>query len=180
MGSRTRATAALAVFSALALAGCANREDEGLEQEETEEWQEEVPVTDPTEANERRPFLDVADLPELGRYLRTARDQPVYLFTADSAGASTCYDACAVSWPPLVAQGEPAVEETLDGDLAGAVERRDGGPQVTYGGWPLYHFRGDTVPGRPQGQDVEEYGGEWYLVTPDGRALEHGGEDGPG
>jgi hypothetical protein len=38
--------------------------------------------------------------------------------------------------------------------------------------WPLYHFAKDF--GREAtGQDVEDFGGEWYLVTPQGEKVGH-------
>ncbi len=55
----------------------------------------------------------------------------------------------------------------------GASKRKDGRRQVTYNGWPLYTFVKDTAPGNTAGQDVEGFGGEWYLVTPEGEHVEH-------
>jgi predicted lipoprotein with Yx(FWY)xxD motif len=55
----------------------------------------------------------------------------------------------------------------------GLVERRDGSAQVTYDGWPLYHFAKDFGPREATGQDVEDFGDEWYLVTPQGEKVGH-------
>ncbi len=57
-------------------------------------------------------------------------------------------------------------------DLIGTFERDDGKMQVTYGGWPLYHFVRDKAPGDTNGQDVEGFGAEWYLVSPSGEEVE--------
>lgn len=162
-------SAGVAVLAALA-AGCAP--------EQPDTWEEEVPVGDPGEADERQPFLEIVEHPQLGAYVQTWRDEPLYLFLADSAGASTCYDECAVVWPPLIAEEEPTIDEPLDDALVGTVDRRDGARQVTYQGWPLYHFRGDSVPGRPQGQGMEDFGAEWYLVSPQGLPLRTGQDGG--
>jgi len=59
--------------------------------------------------------------------------------------------------------------------LLGTVQRRDGAMQVTYNGWPLYYYARDQNPGDTNGQDVEGFGGEWYLVTPEGHPVGHGG-----
>ena len=40
-----------------------------------------------------------------------------------------------------------------------------------YNGWPLYTFADDYVPGDVNGHDFEEFGGEWYLMTPAGREV---------
>ena len=47
----------------------------------------------------------------------------------------------------------------------------NGKEQATYNGWPLYTFAEDFVEGDVNGHDFEEFGGEWYLVTPEGGAL---------
>ena len=49
--------------------------------------------------------------------------------------------------------------------LLGTLTRDDGTVQVTYNGWPLYHFSGDTAPGDTNGQGLE---GVWFLVSPTG------------
>lgn len=55
--------------------------------------------------------------------------------------------------------------------LVGTFERRDGARQVTYDGMPLHYFVKDQEPGDTAGQDVEGFGGEWYLVAPEGAKV---------
>ena len=55
--------------------------------------------------------------------------------------------------------------------MLGTMEH-DGKQVVTYNGWPLYHFARDEGQSSPQGHEVESFGGEWYLVTPEGMELE--------
>lgn len=120
----------------------------------------------------------IAQNASLGAYLVDADGRSLYLFLADSPGISTCYDACAEAWPPYLAPqgttmvGDPAVQA----DLLGTLERRDGGTQVTYGGWPLYYYVEDQGPGEITGQDIEDFGAEWYLVSPQGEQVEEAGE----
>ena len=45
------------------------------------------------------------------------------------------------------------------------------GIQVTYNGWPLYFYAGDTAPGDTNGQGQ---GGVWYVVDPTGNPIEGG------
>ncbi|MDZ7811542.1 MAG: hypothetical protein U5L11_17650 [Arhodomonas sp.] len=68
---------------------------------------------------------------------------------------------------PVMAKGE------LDPALLGAIKRKDGSRQVTYNGWPLYHFVKDQDSGDTSGQDVEGFGAEWYLVAPSGAKVGH-------
>ena len=116
---------------------------------------------------------------EYGAYVADAQGKTLYLFTTDTRGQcdtqakSSCYDQCAEAWPPLIAEGgEPQVGEELQQDLLGTFQRKDGQTQVTYGGWPLYYFVKDQAPGDITGQDVHGFGGEWYLVAPDGSKNE--------
>ena len=87
--------------------------------------------------------------------------------TGSGSGVSTCYDRCAESWPPLLAEGEPTAGEGVAAQLLGTTEREDGSSQVIYNGWPLYYFSRD-VPGFASGQGA---GGTWYLVSPEGQAI---------
>ncbi|HEY6397865.1 MAG TPA: hypothetical protein VIX82_10470, partial [Solirubrobacteraceae bacterium] len=94
-------------------------------------------------------------------------------FTHDSQRAPTCYDACAAAWPPYIAPQRPS--RASDGALAellGRVRRRDGRLQFTYRGHPLYYYVGDRQARQVLCQAVAEYGGTWYVVAPDGRAIQ--------
>jgi predicted lipoprotein with Yx(FWY)xxD motif len=96
----------------------------------------------------------------------------LYLFEPDEHKASTCYQACAQVWPPLVDATAPATNGATKASMVGSVKRKNGSIQVTYGGWPLYHFANDTKPGETAGQGVKSFGGEWYLVEPNGKPKE--------
>lgn len=120
--------------------------------------------------------LAVAQDPQHGAYLTDGGGRALYMFTADQKGASrsACSDACAQAWPPFTAQGQPQLQgQQLDRTKVGSLQRADGQTQVTYGGWPLYHYALDTGPKTTKGQDVHGHGGEWYLVTPAGEKLAH-------
>ncbi len=106
--------------------------------------------------------------PALGDHLVDGDGRTLYLFTPDEQGASTCVDACAENWPPVLAGGEVPVADGLDAALVGSVERADGSSQVTYGGWPLYTFVRDAAAGDTNGQGVNDV---WYVVGADGNAA---------
>ena len=46
-----------------------------------------------------------------------------------------------------------------------------GSSQVTYAGHPLYWFSGDTKPGDTNGEGLDDFGGEWYAISPAGTAV---------
>lgn len=108
---------------------------------------------------------------EFGQHVVDQDGMAVYLFLPDAPGASTCYDDCAVNWPPLlVASGDdlPNLGSGLNADLLDLTTRSDGSFQVTYGGWPLYHFAGDMEAGQVGGQGL---GGNWFLVDAQGQGI---------
>lgn len=107
-----------------------------------------------------------------GAYLVDSAGWSVYLFKPDAgAKGSTCYGACAKVWPPVLTDGEPMVSGIAKAELLGTIERKNGATQVTYNGWPLYYFAKDDEPGDTTGQDVPGFGGEWYLLTPQGKPV---------
>ena len=92
----------------------------------------------------------------------------LYRFEMDTDGSSTCYDDCESSWPPLVVD-DPTAGGEADQGLLGTTERDDGTVQVTYDDQPLYYFSGDSAPGDTKGQNL---GKVWFVVAPDGDAIE--------
>src|SRR6266496_1616063 len=96
----------------------------------------------------------------LGQILVDGRARTLYLFEADPPDKSSCDGACASVWPPLTATGAP--------------HRGDGGTQVTYHGHPLYLYAGDTQPRATNGQGLNQFGAEWYVLAPSGNKIENG------
>ena len=106
----------------------------------------------------------------LGKILTTADGTTVYLYVPDAQGAPTCTDACAQSWPPLTVDDPAKVTggAGVDATLLATAQHPTAGTQVTYNGWPLYTFKGDTKPGDTTGQGQ---GGVWYVLDPTGNAI---------
>ena len=92
----------------------------------------------------------------------------LYVFGADKGGKSHCYGACARAWPPLVTRGKPIAGPGVKATLLGTTRRRNGKLQVTYNGHPLYYYVDDT-PTAILCQHVNEYGGLWVIIKPNGR-----------
>ena len=110
--------------------------------------------------------VGIADT-DLGEMLVDGEGRTLYLFDPDEQGASTCYDDCAASWPPLL-DDDPVAGDGTDERLLATTEREDGQAQVTYDGWPLYHWVGDEQPGDVEGQSVQDV---WWVMAPDGQPL---------
>lgn len=107
---------------------------------------------------------------EYGVMLFDQRNQAIYLFDAESDGTPACYDECAADWPPVLTEGTPQAAGQIQDGLLGTVQRTDGTTQVTYGGHPLYFYAHED-PGQVLCHDVDEYGGTWLVVTPEGSAA---------
>jgi predicted lipoprotein with Yx(FWY)xxD motif len=105
-----------------------------------------------------------------GKVIADSKGEALYLFTRDGRGPSRCYGACAKAWPPLLTSGKPRVGKGLPASRVGTTRRRDGKLQVTYRGQPLYYYVQDK-PGLILCQDVNEFGGDWLVVAPSGRAV---------
>ena len=109
-----------------------------------------------------------------GRVLVDGRGHALYLFTHDTGSRSTCSGACARAWPPYLVSGRGLGAVGARSSLIGVTRRRDGAHQLTYAGHPLYYYVGDRLPGQILCQDVEEYGGHWWVVSPAGGAVTAG------
>jgi predicted lipoprotein with Yx(FWY)xxD motif len=107
---------------------------------------------------------------DYGPMLFDERGQAIYLFDRESAGSPECYDDCSDAWPPVLTDGPPEADGEVDTGLLGTTERRDGSVQVTYNGHPLY-FYADEDPGEVLCHDVDDFGGTWLVVTPEGDAA---------
>lgn len=118
-----------------------------------------------------------AEVGDLGRILVDAEGRTLYDFQKDKHGryvatASSCYGACAEAWPPLLTGGEPEAEGGPSSTKLGTLKRKDGTLQVTYFGHPLYTYAGDEKPGEANGNDVDQFGAEWYALQPNGEEPE--------
>jgi predicted lipoprotein with Yx(FWY)xxD motif len=105
-----------------------------------------------------------------GRAIADGKGEALYLFTKDGRGPSRCYGACAAAWPPLTAHSKPRAGKGISASALGTRKRADGTLQVTYKGQPLYYYVGDK-PGVILCQAATEYGGDWLVVAPSGKAI---------
>lgn len=96
---------------------------------------------------------------------------PLYIFSSDTQNGDTsaCADeACTTNWPPLTTEASATAGPGAIQSLLGTITREDGTTQVTYNGWPLYHYSGDTSPDTTNGQGAEP---GWTLVSSAGKPI---------
>jgi predicted lipoprotein with Yx(FWY)xxD motif len=108
---------------------------------------------------------------QYGQILRDGTDRTIYLFTHDRSDSSTCSGACAAAWPPVLTTAAPSAATGISARLLGTTHRSDGTLQVTYRGHPLYYYVNDVKPGQILCQNVDEFGGTWLVVSPQGAAI---------
>lgn len=108
-----------------------------------------------------------------GKYITDADGRTLYMFTGDTQNySSACYVNCSATWPPLLTSAQPeAVAPVVNEEMLGTIERRDGSLQVTYNGWPLYYYEEDDAEGNLTGQDINSFGGDWYIIAPNGSYI---------
>jgi predicted lipoprotein with Yx(FWY)xxD motif len=124
-------------------------------------------------ANSGGASVAVADS-KLGKILVDGTGRTLYLFEADKRMASACIGLCAAAWPPLITTDQPIAGPGVSAPKLGTTKRADGTSEVTYNGHPLYAFAGDGGPGQTTGQGSDEFGAEWYVLSPTGDKIESG------
>ena len=109
----------------------------------------------------------------LGRVLVDGRGHTLYLFKKDTRTKSNCSGVCATYWPALTTSSKPLAVAGAKASLLGTIRRADGHLQVTYNHHPLYTFFQDTKKGQTKGEGLDDFGAEWYAVSPAGATVEH-------
>jgi len=109
---------------------------------------------------------------DLGTVLVDSEGHTLYDFHKDKGSKSACYGACAGAWPPLLTEGKPQAQGGAQAGMLGTTKRSDGTVQVTYNGWPLYTYVGDQKPGEANGNDISQFGAQWYALLPNGEEPE--------
>lgn len=106
--------------------------------------------------------------PSLGTYLTDGKGMTLYHLVNDGGNYnSVCTDtACTSIWPPFYAQtisvpGNLNLADFRTITVNGYKQYQ----QITYKGWPLYYYSGDTIPGQIKGQGVKDSYGTWSAVS---------------
>jgi predicted lipoprotein with Yx(FWY)xxD motif len=108
----------------------------------------------------------------LGEILVDGQGRTLYLFEKDQGSTSTCSGSCASVWPPLTTSGATQAATGASSALIATTARNDGKTQVTYQGHPLYYYVGDNNPGDTNGEGIDQFGGGWDVLSPQGMKIE--------
>jgi predicted lipoprotein with Yx(FWY)xxD motif len=111
----------------------------------------------------------------LGKVLVGPNGRTLYLFEKDTVGKSACAGGCAAAWPPFTTTGKPSAGTGVNAAMLSVAKRSDGKSQVVYAGHPLYYYAADTKAGDTTGQDSNQFGAAWYVVSAAGSKVEKSG-----
>jgi predicted lipoprotein with Yx(FWY)xxD motif len=111
-----------------------------------------------------------------GTVLVNQKGQTLYMLTSEKGGKITCTasNGCLRAWPEInLASGTTAAKagSGVQASLLGTVKGGAGKTEVTYNGWPLYTFIGDSSAGTAKGQGISNFGGTWYVLNTAGNPV---------
>ncbi len=126
--------------------------------------------------------ISTRSVPGLGTILVNSKGRTLYMFVPDKQKKVTCFKSCATVWPPvfLPAGGKAVAGGSAKQSLLGSDKDAAGGRVVTYNGWPLYGYLGDTKAGVAFGQATNQSGGLWYVLSASGQVIKHKASTGGG
>ncbi len=101
--------------------------------------------------------------PKYGEILTDGTGRSLYFFSNDKdTVTSACTDGCTIIWPSFYADSLTFGSGLNPKDF-GKITRPDSTLQITYKGWPLYYYSGDTAAGEVNGEGIK---GIWFLAKP--------------
>jgi predicted lipoprotein with Yx(FWY)xxD motif len=107
--------------------------------------------------------------------ITNSKGRTLYELSSESSSPVTvyCTAGCATVWLPLLTKGAPTASGDAMGSLLGTAKRPDGSTQVTYNGYLVYTYTGDTAAGQDNGQYVYAAGlgpglPYWRGILPNG------------
>ena len=120
--------------------------------------------------------ISAKTVPGVGSVLVDGQGRTLYLLTSEKGGKITCTasNGCTEAWPEIVlASGTTAATagSGVQSSLLGTVKDASGDLEVTYNGWPLYTFSGDSGPGVAKGEGISNFGGTWYVLNSSGNPV---------
>jgi predicted lipoprotein with Yx(FWY)xxD motif len=114
--------------------------------------------------------VETVKLSSIGHVLAASNGHVLYMFNKDKKGKSTCTGSCTKVWKPYKASGSVIAKSGsgLNAHLLGTIKSTH---QVTYNGKPLYTYTKDKKAGQSNGQALQSFGGDWYLIGTKGKAI---------
>jgi predicted lipoprotein with Yx(FWY)xxD motif len=132
--------------------------------------------------NSSAPSVKTVASAKYGTVLVSASGRMLYRYTIDSKGVNRCTTnaTCNKYWLPLLvkATAKPTAGAGVKASLLGTIKAKAAGMlQVTYAGFPLYTFAGDTKAGQVNGEGFQK---QWYVVNAKGALVKSAVASGSG
>jgi len=110
---------------------------------------------------------------KFGTMLVSSNGRTLYRYTVDSKGVNRCTGVaiCNKYWSPLLVKAtvKPTAGTGVKASLLGTIKAKAAGMrQVTYVGFPLYTFTGDSKAGQVNGEGFQK---AWYVVNAKGALV---------
>ena len=123
--------------------------------------------------------VSAANVPGVGTVLVDGNGRTLYVLASEQGGKVSCVAAsgCTGVWPPVSLPSGMAKGIAGSGVQAsrlGTATSPSGDVRVTYGGWPLYTFTGDSGSGMAKGQGVKDAWGQWWVLSASGSPVTAG------
>ena len=120
--------------------------------------------------------VDDADVDGLGSVLVNGMGRTLYVLSSESGGTITCTDdnGCTKVWPDTelpAGTTQGIAGSGVQASLLGTTKNASGDLYLTYAGFPLYTFTGDTGPGQANGEGIMSFGGTWTVISPAGMQV---------
>ena len=120
--------------------------------------------------------ISSASVPGFGAVLVDSSGRTLYMLSSEQGGKITCTDGngCTNVWPVAeLPQGVTAATagSGVRASLLGTVKAGSGSLVVTYGGWPLHTYAGDSGPAQAKGEGISSFGGIWYVLSTAGQPV---------
>jgi predicted lipoprotein with Yx(FWY)xxD motif len=120
--------------------------------------------------------ISLKSVPGVGSVLVNSQGRTLYMLTSEKGDKITCTDSsgCTKLWPEITLPSGMTAAKAGSGvkaSLLGTVKDASGHMEVTYNGWPLYTFAGDSGAGVAHGQGQTSFGGTWYVLNAAGSPV---------
>jgi predicted lipoprotein with Yx(FWY)xxD motif len=111
----------------------------------------------------------------LGTVLVNAQGRTLYTLSSESSGKLTCTvsNGCSQSWTEVDLPSGASAATAADNAKSSLLATETGatGTLVTYNGWPLYTFVGDSKATQANGEGLQSFGGTWYVLSTSGAPV---------
>jgi predicted lipoprotein with Yx(FWY)xxD motif len=98
--------------------------------------------------------------------LVTSTHRSLYALSVETGGVIHCRSACTPFWPPFLVKStvtSVSLGAGVKGKI-GFVKRSATMKQVTFNGYPVYRYAGDSGPLQSHGEGIHADGGTWHLL----------------